>query len=181
VDCSTEELKEVGVNRLKNLEEDGNCGAKKYWNDEEALLKQDKLYRKVGGIISVCGSILAGSTSVFHWFEENKRLKVIGALSFGVAVLNILSQTEDFRTEAKLRREAAHGYDAMRSKVRFYQQMRFPYLDDYEKGVQFLEGMDKERLNLNKNAPPLYDSNSWIRAKQGIENGEGTYKTDKDE
>ena len=153
------------------------------WNESDALTHRVNSLENVSTALKVIQAV-SGTVAILQ------AIKVLdlGQVPFGTItivtlplqhVVDAFLKKESYQNWAEQCHNIAAEYDALQVQTRFFRENRLPYCDLNDADSR-VEELQQRRLDINRRRPSaLFDQNSWVRARDGVNEGESTYAIDK--
>ena len=98
-----------------------------------------------------------------------------GALRFmglGASVVNPMSKK--YFADSKLAKNIASEYDALKKNLELFKSLELRDLE-MDKAIARIKKFQDSNIDINSRAPNLFDRKSYLKAKEGVAQGEATY------
>lgn len=146
-----------------DLEWDCKVGAKKYWNEEAALKKEDERWRwnlTLLGSLSTFGASAGAISPLSESYPRAHRV-FFGFVALGSGILTSLVNFNKYDEKAALCKDLATSYDSLEKRIRLFRELHLTNnLKDLTQARHKVEEFNVERLKLNSICPPLFDPKS---------------------
>lgn len=164
-----EDLNNELAKEAKRLEEEVTYSAKGHFNDAT-------FWRRLFYFLNIPSAILSAMAGVSALSTIPNHTIVAAIISVSVAILTGISITINPSKKGADHQVSGNKYNALKGKLRRFYNITLKESNNNELANK-LESLGKEKDSIDSNSLPIRNK-SYIKAKEGIENGQHKYKID---